>query len=1052
MERLKKFTKRTLAVLMIVVAVIGIAPLNGFVEKDWSEFVVGAVYESDLTVTNVENADLYIDGKQVKSIGMEKVTIIEGTNGYMVDSDYNGKPIEPYFYYTEIEPASVTILFVDGTSEKTNYEDFYERISDFFDGCCYGCFSEQEEDIGWPVGKHTGIFGREGEFTLEYIVEIVENNIESVEIKDIYLIKDYSSELKSNWICDDNGNEEFVKWYGYNTRPVMLKINYKDGTSKECTYDDLRYDTDFYCYYHDNQSYDNQWDVGEYSAYLDFGVQTYEYSVIIGELKEIKAYPIEIVEGTKGAYHSYSYAGETYYFEDYIYSYDLFTIYNLTFQDGKNAELNYTELENLGSVGRIDTQWDENWGIGKHVGNVSLYTYDENEEDDIEFYSIEVDVTIIETPINRIVIAPLDLVEWVDGEWGSYGCDHGEFSYFAYDYAPREITVFYKNGETITGSLADFEDEKNNISMTYHTFDSGCDDSWLPGNVYKVGAAFMGVMAEYDVNIIANTTHSHSFVTEIVEGTCFDNGWIINRCDCGKFSAEIIDSGHIDENNDNICDRCGDAISDDDYEDEDYTLAETGQCGENVYWNYNNTTGELIISGTGPMFDHDRDNEEIPDDYSPFYCSDIKSVVIQEGVTTIGNDAFLDCEYLETVEIPDSITKIGNGAFSECSNLSSVKIPSAVVSIGAHAFSYCYDLSEVEIPVSVVSVYWAAFHECTNLLNVYYGGSENEWNNIYFDESNDCLFEADIHYNSAIHTHSYTSKITTPATCTKAGVKTYTCSCGDSYTEAISATGHKETTLPAKAATCTKTGLTSGKKCTVCGTITAKQQTIKATGHKEVTVAGKAATYTSTGLTAGKKCSVCGKITVAQQTVAKLTLGKVSGLKAKKIKVAKSSEITLAWNKVAGAKSYEVYQKSGSKWKKIKTTSSTSYTVKKLKADKEYQFRVRAVVDGASGAYSSTLKVETIPETTSLKLKAGSKQLTASWSKVSDISGYEIQYSTSKKMKSAKKVSAKKSAKKTTIKKLTKGKKYYVRVRTYKTVNGKKIFSDWSAVKNVKVK
>ena len=55
-------------------------------------------------------------------------------------------------------------------------------------------------------------------------------------------------------------------------------------------------------------------------------------------------------------------------------------------------------------------------------------------------------------------------------------------------------------------------------------------------------------------------------------------------------------------------------------------------------------------------------------------------------------------------------------------------------------------------------------------------------------------------------------------------------------------------------------------------------------------------------------------------------------------------------------------------------------------------------------------------------------------------------------MKSAKTVSVKKSSKKTTIKKLTKGKKYYVRLRTYKTVNGKKIYSDWSAVKNVKVK
>ena len=63
--------------------------------------------------------------------------------------------------------------------------------------------------------------------------------------------------------------------------------------------------------------------------------------------------------------------------------------------------------------------------------------------------------------------------------------------------------------------------------------------------------------------------------------------------------------------------------------------------------------------------------------------------------------------------------------------------------------------------------------------------------------------------------------------------------------------------------------------------------------------------------------------------------------------------------------------------------------------------KVRAVVDGASGAYSSALKVETIPETTSkLTLKAGKKQLTASWSKVSGISGYEIQYSTDKTFQS----------------------------------------------------
>lgn len=309
------------------------------------------------------------------------------------------------------------------------------------------------------------------------------------------------------------------------------------------------------------------------------------------------------------------------------------------------------------------------------------------------------------------------------------------------------------------------------------------------------------------------------------------------------------------------------------------------------------------------------------------------------------------------------------------------------------------------------------------------------------------------------------------------------------------AIAHVEIVDAAKEATCTETGLTEGKHCDVCKTVIAAQETVDkkahtsdkgtvtktatctATGtkiykctecgvvikseavamvaHKEIAIPAVAATYTKTGLTAGKKCSVCGKITVAQKTVAKKTLGKVEDLTASKVKVATSSSITLTWDKVDGAEKYEVYQYVSKKWKKIKTTSKTSLTIKKLKANKSYKFKVRAVRpdDEVKGKYSSTLTVKTVPATTSkLTLKAGKKQLTASWSKVSDISGYEVQYSTSKKMKNSKTVNVKKSSKKTTIKKLTKGKKYYVRVRTYKIVNGKKVYSSWSTVKNVKAK
>ncbi len=300
-------------------------------------------------------------------------------------------------------------------------------------------------------------------------------------------------------------------------------------------------------------------------------------------------------------------------------------------------------------------------------------------------------------------------------------------------------------------------------------------------------------------------------------------------------------------------------------------------------------------------------------------------------------------------------------------------------------------------------------------------------------------------------------------TCSEAGLKYKTCMLCREYTvtEEIPKKAHSLRTLEGKEATCTQTGLTEGKYCYKCEEITVPQTVIPEKSHTVVKDKAVSATYTKTGITEGSHCSVCGRVLVAQKTVSKLTLSKVDGLRAKDIKVAKACEIKLSWNKVSGAEKYEVYIKNGSKWTKLTSTSKTSYTVKKdgkknnLKADKEYQFRVRAVVDGASGAYSSVLKVETIPETTSkLTLKAGKKQLTASWSKVSGISGYEIQYSTSKKFtkKTTKTVSAKSSSKKTTIKKLKKGKKYYVRLRAYKTVDGKKVYSDWSAVKSVKVK
>ena len=121
------------------------------------------------------------------------------------------------------------------------------------------------------------------------------------------------------------------------------------------------------------------------------------------------------------------------------------------------------------------------------------------------------------------------------------------------------------------------------------------------------------------------------------------------------------------------------------------------------------------------------------------------------------------------------------------------------------------------------------------------------------------------------HVHTEVTLEAVAPTCTETGLtEGKKCSvCGEILVaqETVEALGHTEETLAAVAPTCTETGLTEGKKCTVCGEITVAQKTVDALGHTEETLAAVAPTCTETGLTEGKKCTVCGEITVAQEVV-----------------------------------------------------------------------------------------------------------------------------------------------------------------------------------------
>ena len=145
-------------------------------------------------------------------------------------------------------------------------------------------------------------------------------------------------------------------------------------------------------------------------------------------------------------------------------------------------------------------------------------------------------------------------------------------------------------------------------------------------------------------------------------------------------------------------------------------FAESGTCGENLTWDL--TNGVLTISGTGAMNDYSYGG-------APWYdnCENISQVVINDGVTSIGDYAFFKCTGLTSVEIPNSVTSIGDYAFSNCSGLTSVTIPNSVTSIGEWAFSHCTGLTSVTIGNSVTSIGDRAFSSCFGLTSVTIGNS-----------------------------------------------------------------------------------------------------------------------------------------------------------------------------------------------------------------------------------------------------------------------------------------------------------------------------------------
>ena len=185
----------------------------------------------------------------------------------------------------------------------------------------------------------------------------------------------------------------------------------------------------------------------------------------------------------------------------------------------------------------------------------------------------------------------------------------------------------------------------------------------------------------------------------------------------------------------------------------------SGKCGDDLTWTLD-SDGTLIISGIGEMYD-----------YGEFYAeeweSEVRKVIVEDGVTKIGDTVFSCCSELQSVTFPEGLTEISNYAFFNCESLAKITIPESVKTIGSGAFCGCSELTDIRIPAAVTHIDHNPLIRCSNLKTI-----QVDENNEVYDSRQDC--------NAIIETGSGTlisgcASTTIPDGVTKIGDSAFLC-------------------------------------------------------------------------------------------------------------------------------------------------------------------------------------------------------------------------------------------------------------------------------------
>ena len=457
-----------------------------------------------------------------------------------------------------------------------------------------------------------------------------------------------------------------------------------------------------------------------------------------------------------------------------------------------------------------------------------------------------------------------------------------------------------------------------------------------------------------------------------------------------------------------------------------------------------NLTAYADSSQYGNIYYEENENGtiEITDCDDSVISIDIPSAIDGKSVTSIGNNAFYSCKNLVNVTIPDSITSIGNNAFEYCASLKSVLIPGSVTSIGNAAFNRCESLMNIEV-IKNNSNYFSQdgvlFDKNKTKLIQYPIGNKR----IAYDIPNGVKSFGDCAFDSC----STLKNITIPDSVTSIGWGVFSGS--ESLTNIdVSENNLNYSSYEGVLFNKNKTELIKypiGNERTSynipAGVINFGDVFSDCKNLVNITIPNS---VTNIGIGAFWQCANLASITITNSVT---SIGNYAFYDCKNLKDIYYYGTQSEWNNISVGSNNEYFINATIHFSSAPTPTPTpAPTPTPSPAPTPAPTQPIATPN-------ATVKAVSKPKSTSIKkVKAAKKAVSAEWKKVSGVKGYQIQVATDKKFKKNKKTATVKKQKttKVTVKKLKAKKKYYVRIRTYKTVNGKKVYSSWSKVKTVK--